>query len=147
MFLVMVTMGMWSPCGFMNAILSYVLKITMFAEGWMVYTTRPGVGVTKPISQNYQNTCYIYDITFIFDRCLHSRATETPGKYERDTRYLDYTFTKSNFPVTEKLTNGALVTPTPGIHHPALGKHHYLNQGAECRGKGPLYIHYSETCL
>ena len=30
----------------------------------------------------------------------------TPGKYER--------VTKSNFPVTEKLMNGALVTPTPG---------------------------------
>ena len=87
------------------------------------FLRQTGVGVTKPIFlrsvifpifQNYQNTCYIYDITFICDRCRRSRAAETPGKYGRDLKYLAYTFTKSIFPVTEKLTNGALVTPTPG---------------------------------
>ena len=39
----------------------------------------------------------------------------TPGKYERDLRYLTYKFVKSKFPVIEKLTNGALVTPTPAL--------------------------------
>ena len=38
---------------------------------------------------------------------------QVPGKYEHDWKYLTYTFAKSKFPVTEKLTNGALVTPTP----------------------------------
>ena len=109
----------------------YCPWFTYVIFSWLHYTrctkystfSNQGVGVTKPIFsvplfsrffQNYQNTCYIYDITFIFDRCRRSRAAETPGKYECDLRYLAYTFTKSNFPVTEKLTNGALVTPTPG---------------------------------
>ena len=43
-----------------------------------------------------------------------SWAVETPGKYEHDWKCLTYTFAKSKFLVTEKLTNGALVTPTPG---------------------------------
>ena len=54
---------------------------------------------------------YLYDIKFIFVRCHHSWAAETPGKYEHDWNYLTYTFVKSKFPVTEKLANGALVTP------------------------------------
>ena len=52
----------------------------------------------------------MYDIRFIFVWCLLS----SPAKYERDLNYLTYTLGKSNFPVTSKLTNGALVTPTPG---------------------------------
>ena len=55
----------------------------------------------------------MYDINFIFGRCHRSWAAETPGKYEHDWKYLPYTFAKSNFPITEKLTNWALVTPTP----------------------------------
>ena len=39
----------------------------------------------------------------------------TPTKYERDWKYPTHTFVKSKFPATEKLTNGALVTPTPDI--------------------------------
>ena len=50
----------------------------------------------------------MYDIRFIFVWCLLS----SPAKYERDLNYLTYTLGKSNFPVTGKLTNGALVTPT-----------------------------------
>ena len=82
----------------------------------------PGVGVTKHIFsvplfslffQDDQNTGYLYDITFIFDRCRRSWAAETPDKYERYWKYLSYTFVKSKFSVTEKLTNGALVTPHP----------------------------------
>ena len=46
--------------------------------------------------------------------CHRSWAAETPGKYEHDWNYLTHTFAKSKFPVTEKLANGALVTPTPG---------------------------------
>ena len=65
------------------------------------------------IFPNYQNSGYLCDITFIFVRCHRSWAAETPGKYEHIWNYLTYTFAKSKFSVTEKLANGALVTPTP----------------------------------
>ena len=44
-----------------------------------------------------------------------AEPAETPGKYEYDWNYLTYTFAKSKFPVTEKLANGALVTPIPTL--------------------------------
>ena len=43
----------------------------------------------------------------------HSWAAETFAKYERDLKYLTYCFDQSKFAVTEKLTNGILVTPPP----------------------------------
>ena len=85
----------------------------------------PGVGVTKAIFSvplfshffpNDQNSGYLYDIKFIFGWCHRSWAAVTPGKYEHDWKYLNYIFAKSKFPVTEKLTNGALVTPTPVLY-------------------------------
>ena len=81
-----------------------------------------GVGVTKPIFSvplfshffpNDQNSGYLYDIKFIFDRCHCSWAVETPGKYEHDWNYLTYTFAKSRFPVTEKLTKRGFSNPHP----------------------------------
>ena len=63
---------------------------------------------------NGENSGYLNGIKFIFGRCHRSWATKTHAKYEYDWKYLTYTFTKSKFPVTEKSTNGALVTPTPG---------------------------------
>ena len=54
-------------------------------------------------------------MTFIFDRCHRSWAAETPAKYERDLKYVTYYCDQSKFSVTEKLTNGALVTPTPEL--------------------------------
>ena len=59
----------------------------------------------------------MYDIQFTFGRYHRSWAAETPGKYDHDWNYLAYTFAKSKFPVTEKLANGALVTPIPEQHH------------------------------
>ena len=41
----------------------------------------------------------------------------SPFRYFPNWKYLTYTFAKSKFPVTEKLTNGALVTPTPVLAH------------------------------
>ena len=64
--------------------------------------------------QNNENTGHMYVITFIFNGCHHNWAADTPDKYEHDWKYLTYTFAKSKFLVTEKLTNWALVTPTPG---------------------------------
>ena len=83
----------------------------------------PGMGVDKrifsvslvfPTFQNNQNTGYLNGITFIFDRCHHSWAAEAPDKYERDWKHLTYTFSKSKFPVTDKLMNESLETSTPG---------------------------------
>ena len=51
---------------------------------------------------------------FIFDRCHRSSAAVTPVKYESDANNLTGTFARSKILFTEKLTNGALVTPTPG---------------------------------
>ena len=49
---------------------------------------------------------------FVFDRCHHSWAAETSGKYEPDLNNLTNSFAESEFPMPEKLTNGASVTPT-----------------------------------
>ena len=54
------------------------------------------------------------DIAFIFGRCRRSSAAVTPVKYKCDLRNLTCTFARSKILLTEKLTNGALVTPTPG---------------------------------
>ena len=79
--------------------------------------------VIFPNFPNDHNSAYLHDIKFIFGRCHRSHAAETPGKYEHDWRYVAYAFAKSKFPVTEKLTNGALVTPTPGMHAAGHHKH------------------------
>ena len=48
---------------------------------------------------------------FIFDRCCRSSAAVTPVKYECDTNNLTGTSARSKILLTEKLANGALVTP------------------------------------
>ena len=40
--------------------------------------------VIFPLFQNHRKTGYLYNITFIFDRCRCSWAADTPGKYERN---------------------------------------------------------------
>ena len=50
---------------------------------------------------------------FIFDRCYRSSAAMTPVKYECDSKNVTGTFASSKILLTEKLTNRALVTPTP----------------------------------
>ena len=85
---------------------------------------RSGVGVTKTIFsvplfskffQHYQNTGYLLNISFISGRCRRSSAAVTPVKNEWDSNNLKGTFARSKILLAEKLTNGALVTPTPGI--------------------------------
>ena len=66
------------------------------------------------IFRNDQNTGYLYNIMFIFDRCHHRWAAETPGKCERDLKYLTYTFAESKFPATERLTDS--FTNPPPLH-------------------------------
>ena len=63
------------------------------------------------IFSTLSNTHYVLNITFIFGRCHCSPAAETPAKYECDSKNLTDTFARSNILLTEKLTNGALVTP------------------------------------
>ena len=45
--------------------------------------------------------------------CCRSSAAVTPVKFECDANNLTGTFARSIILLTEKLTNGALVTPTP----------------------------------
>ena len=52
-------------------------------------------------------------MTFIFDRCCRSSPAVTPVKYECDSENVTGTFAISKLLLTEKLTNGALATPTP----------------------------------
>ena len=47
-------------------------------------------------------------------------AAVTPVKYEWDSKNVTSTFARSKILLTEKLTNGALVTPTPGLQ-PQMG--------------------------
>ena len=59
---------------------------------------------------------------FIFDKCRHSSAAVTPAKYECDAKNLTGALTGWKILLTEKLTNRALVTPTPdelniSMHH------------------------------
>ena len=86
----------------------------------------PGVGITKPIfsvpsfSQFFRMIktvviCMILS-SYLAGVTHRSSAAVTPGKCEHDWNYLTYTFAKSKFPVTEKLPNGALVTPPPAPH-------------------------------
>ena len=69
--------------------------------------------VVFPFFSDDQNTGFLYDITFIFDRRHHSWAAETPDKYERDWKYLAYTFAESQFRESEKITIRASITPCP----------------------------------
>ena len=59
---------------------------------------------------------------FIFDRCCRSSAAVTPVKYECDANNITGTFARSKILLTEKLTNGALVTPIPGVMLPTLDR-------------------------
>ena len=67
-----------------------------------------------PIFQYHQNTCYISNITFISDRSHRSSAAVAPVKYKCDLNNRRGTFARTNILLTEKITNRALVTPTPG---------------------------------
>ena len=59
------------------------------------------------------NTRYLLNIAFIFDRCRRSWAAVAPVKYKCDSNNLRGTFARTKILPTEKLRNGALVTPTP----------------------------------
>ena len=65
------------------------------------------------IFQYYQNTRYLLQIKFIYDRCRRSSAAGAPVKYTCDSKNLKGTFAISKILLVEKLTNEALVTPTP----------------------------------
>ena len=54
----------------------------------------------------------------MFDRCRRSSAAGAPVKYTRDSKNLRGTFARSKILLAEKLTNGDLVTPTPGALAP-----------------------------
>ena len=71
----------------------------------------PWVGVIKsvfsiPLFSRFARmtkTLVTFNITFIFDRCHCSWATEKSGKHARYLKYITYIFAKSTFSATEKL--------------------------------------------
>ena len=65
-----------------------------------------------PNFQHHRNTRLILNITVIFDRCRRSSAAVTPVKYKCYSENLKGTFARSKTLFTEKLTNGALVSPS-----------------------------------
>ena len=81
----------------------------------------------------------------IFDWCRCSSAAVTPVKYECDANNLTGTFARSKILLPEKLTNGALVTPTPDAiwphSHwvnsvpPYVRKLHFMYEATRTSGK------------
>ena len=64
--------------------------------------------VSFPIFQIYQNTSYLWIVTFIFGRCHSSLAV----KYVCDSKIIRRAFGRSKIYLMEKLGNGALQPPT-----------------------------------
>ena len=90
---------------------------------YQAINNHPGVGVTELIPsaplfskffESYHNTVYLWNVTFIFGRCRRSLAAVISAKYGCDLKVLTCAFAWSKFFLLEKLTNGALVTPTSG---------------------------------
>ena len=78
-------------------------------------------GVTKPIVSVPLFSQFLRMLKTLAT-CMISRSyltgvssAVTPDKYENDWKYLTYNFVQSKFPVTERITNGDLVTPTQGL--------------------------------
>ena len=59
---------------------------------------------------------------------------------KHDWKYLTYTFAKTKFPVTEKLTNGALVTPTPNVWRCIPNIYAHETSGGISQNRCPLFI-------
>ena len=84
----------------------------------------PGVGVTKPIfsvlSLSLFFTTVKTKITLMISRAYLTGIIAAQLRrhlltmFDCDWKYQNYTIAKSFFSVTEKWTNGALVTPIPG---------------------------------
>ena len=106
--------------------LIFVIGIHISGKMLPVLKRDPGgtwnrVVATKPVSSvslisvlfSIENTHWILNITFIFDRFGHSSASVASVEYKCDSNNLRGTFCKIEILLTEKLTNGAMVTPTP----------------------------------
>ena len=61
----------------------------------------------------YKNTNYPLDIVFISDKCRHSLAAVAYVKYKCDSMNLTGTFLSPTISLSEKLTNGTLVSSLP----------------------------------
>ena len=100
----------------------YTTQCIQVNATWKAQFSSQGVGVTKPISSVPLFSEYFriikahvyYWISRLFDRCRRSLAAVAPVKCRYDSNNLRGTFGKSNILLTGKLTNGVIVTPTPG---------------------------------
>ena len=113
-----------------SIVAKWMIWVTLIFEFWAQHwwnIFKPNstwVGITKPILSfplfsRFVNNFKKLVIMFISDRCHHSSATVTPVKYEIDSKNLRGIFGKWKINLTEKFTNRALVTSTPGPLCPA----------------------------
>ena len=75
---------------------------------------RPRMGVTKPIF-SVVRTHVSYWISRLYLTGVTAAQLGAPVKYKRDSKNPRGTFARSKILIAEKLTNGALVTPTPEV--------------------------------
>ena len=88
----------------------YAVTVMVWSGGYKANFLRSAI---FRFFQHCQTTRKLLNITFIFGRCRRSSAAVTPVKYGCDSKNLTCTFARSKFLLTEKITNGVLVTPTP----------------------------------
>ena len=70
------------------------------------------------VFQHCINTCYLLNVTFIFDRCNHGLSVLALIKYKCDLMNLISTFARLKIYLTEKLAHGCFVNPaTPERPH------------------------------
>ena len=102
----------------------YTEEKTRVVHTWLVFALhfcRHGVGVTKPISSvplfsEFFSVIKTH-VTYWISR-LYSTGAVAPVKYKCDSNNLRGTFARTKILLTEKITNGALVTPIPGRQSP-----------------------------
>ena len=87
------------------------------------FLVHPGVGVTEsisfilffcPVYHHHENTTYLLEIIFIFDRCYCSPAAVTPVKYEYDSNDLTYILAKIKTIPNWWINEWSVSNPHPG---------------------------------
>ena len=89
----------------------YILSpVSHKALGWWLLSQFPQFVIFR-FFQYHQNTRYLLNIAFIFDRCRRSSAAVAPVKYKFDSNNVRGTFARTKILHTEKLRSGAFSNP------------------------------------
>ena len=118
----------WRHYAFKKAHITVSYISQAYPAGFLIYGFSQSRQQTRVIMSHDQEwgllskfplLCYFPDFspllnnTFVLGRYCRSSAAATPVKYESNSNKLTNTFARSKLSLTEKSTNGALVTPTP----------------------------------